>query len=334
MKYCNRCILPENFPGVRFDENGTCNHCLDYKGSDVIDCKKAEYENRFANLITHYKGKSDYDVLMAYSGGKDSTYTLDILKNRYHLNILALTFDNGFISPYARDNITKITEQLGIDHLTYKPRYDILQKCFKAACTEDLFPAKTLERASPICTMCMALVKSIALKLSIEKQIPFIVYGWSPGQAPIESSVMKVNPSFIKKTQQAIFEPLFRISGKDIEPYFLHDAEFSKTEQFPYNIHPLAFLQYNEHTILKDIMALGWISPQDTDSNSTNCLLNAFAVKLHKIKYHFHPYVFEVAGLVRSGAMSRDEGIIKIEKIEDDEMVDYVSKKLEVAHPI
>lgn len=34
---------------------------------------------------------------MAYSGGKDSTYTLMVLVRHYRLRVLALTFDSGFM---------------------------------------------------------------------------------------------------------------------------------------------------------------------------------------------------------------------------------------------
>ena len=51
--------------------------------------------------------------------------------------------------------------------------------------------------------------------------------------------------------------------------------------KFPYNIHPLAFLDYNEDKIVGEIKQLGWQMPDDTDSNSTNCLLNAFANDVH-----------------------------------------------------
>ena len=30
IKRCTRCILPENYPGIRFDNDGMCNVCLDY----------------------------------------------------------------------------------------------------------------------------------------------------------------------------------------------------------------------------------------------------------------------------------------------------------------
>ena len=27
MKRCTRCILPEDFPNIKFDSNGVCNYC-------------------------------------------------------------------------------------------------------------------------------------------------------------------------------------------------------------------------------------------------------------------------------------------------------------------
>jgi hypothetical protein len=39
------------------------------------------------------------------------------------------------------------------------------------------------------------LVKFTGLKIALEKQIPIMAWGWSPGQAPIRSSIMKINPT-------------------------------------------------------------------------------------------------------------------------------------------
>ena len=73
---------------------------------------------------------------------------------------------------------------------------------------------------------------------------------------------------------------------------------------------------------------LGWKKPTDTDSNSSNCLLNSFANQTHINKYGFHPYVFEIAGLVRSGVMTREEGIEKIEAPQDENTIREVKRKL------
>jgi len=328
MKRCVRCILPETFPGIRFDENGICNFCLEFKGLEHLEDKKAEYNRKFEILVQDYKDKSSYDVLICYSGGKDSTYTLAALKKKYNLNILAITFDNSFLSEQAINNIRVIVENLGIDHVLFKPRFDVIKKIFTECAENNIYPQKTIERASTICTSCMGIVKFSALRMALEKNIPFIAFGWSPGQAPITSSIMKNNPQMIKMMQKTIFEPLYNIVGDKIKPYFLEESHFNGSYHFPYNISPLAFLEYNEEKIYQEIYQLGWKAPQDTDANSTNCLINSFGIRIHKNQFNFHPYVFELAKLVREGYLNRDTALEKIFKIEDPETVALVQNKL------
>ena len=90
MNRCIKCILPETFPGIRFNEEGVCNFCLEFKGLKDLEERKAEYKKKFETLVEEYKGKDSYDALMCYSGGRDSIYTSIILKNKYKLNILAV----------------------------------------------------------------------------------------------------------------------------------------------------------------------------------------------------------------------------------------------------
>jgi len=328
MKRCTRCILPETFPGIRFDEDGICNFCLEFKGLEHLEEKKAEYKQKFETLVRDYKGKSSYDALMCYSGGKDSTYTIITLKEEYGLNILALTFDNGFLSEQAIRNTQTVMETLGIDHVLLKPRFDVLKKIFNECTKKNIYSPKTIERASTVCTSCMGIVKFSALRMALEKNIPFIAFGWSPGQAPITSSIMKNNPQMVKMMQKAIFEPLYRLVGDKIKPYFLEEAHFSDSYHFPYNISPLAFLEYDEEKVYQKISQYGWEAPQDTDANSTNCLLNSFAIGIHKKQFGFHPYAFELAKLVREGYMNRDLALEKINKAEDPKTVALVQNKL------
>ena len=130
MKICINCVLPETFPGVIFNSDGVCNHCQGFKGTGILNEQKKEYDEKFISLINVHKGKGAYDCLMCYSGGKDSTYTLDLLKNRYGLSILAVTFDNGFISPVAMENMRRVVENIGADHIIFKVRFDLLKKIF------------------------------------------------------------------------------------------------------------------------------------------------------------------------------------------------------------
>jgi len=328
MRICSKCVLPETFPTIEFDDRGICNYCRSFKGEDHQQELKKEYKKRFENLLAKHQNQGDYDVLMAYSGGKDSTYTLDVFKNHFNLRLLALTFDHGFVSPYAMKNMRTVTERLGVDHIIFKPGFEVMKKVFNLSIHGNLYSKKTLERASTICTSCMSLVKFIALRMALEKEIPFIGYGWSPGQAPVQSSVMKTSAAFMQATQKVIYEPLHKKVGDAIKPYFLDKKHFQLGDRFPYNIHPLAFLEYDEEKVYQRIKELGWEPPMDTDPNSTNCLMNAFANQIHHDQFGFHPYAFEIAGLVRMGVLSREEGLKRLNEPGNQQVIEEVKQKL------
>jgi len=334
MKRCSRCVLPETFPGIEFDGDGVCNICRSFKGRDRLEESKDKYRLRFEEILQDRRRTGGYDCLMAYSGGKDSTFTLKVLRERYECSILALTFDNGFISPAAFENIRRTVEALGVDLIIYKPRFELARKIFLKATESDMYSKKTLERASTICTSCMGMIKFIALRMAIEGGIPFITYGWSPGQAPIEASIFMNNPKMIRSMQKVLLEPMREAAGPEIENYFLTDEHFSMESRFPYSISPLAFLDYDESRILEEIGGLGWRAPEDTDPNSNNCLLNSFGINIHLKKFRFHPYAYELAKLVREGYMERAEAIDRLEKEEDLDMVEKVHERLKSGRPL
>ncbi|MHA1381609.1 MAG: hypothetical protein ACTSRG_24845 [Candidatus Helarchaeota archaeon] len=328
MKRCKRCVLPETFPGIRFNERDICNFCLNFEGIENLKKKKRRYKKRFEELVKEYKGRNSYDVLMSYSGGKDSTYTLYILKEKYDLNILAITFDNGFLPKRTFNNIKGVIKKLNIDHILFTPRFEILKKIFVTCSQKNIYSPQTLIRASTICTSCMAIVKFSTLRTAVEKNIHFIAFGWSPGQIPITSSIMKNNPQIIKMMQKNLFGPLNQIVKNKIRSYFLEREHFKYSNDFPYNVSPLAFLDYNEQEIYKKISQLGWKVPDNVDANSTNCLLNSFANIIHKEKYGFHPYVYELAKLVREGYLDRSDALKKLSQPENPETIYVVKRKL------
>ena len=292
--------------------------------------KKAHYRLKLDQLIQGTKGQdSGYDVIAAYSGGKDSSYTLKLLKERYGVRILALTFDNHFVSPQTWTNIKNVVDRLGIDHLTFRPNWPIMKSLFSLAAGHDLFPKPSLLRASSICTACIGLVKSLTLKMALEMSIPFVAFGWSPGQAPLQASIMKNNPGFVRENQKAFRKALPAEIAEPLEACFIpasYDERYK--DRFPYNIHPLAFFEYDEEEIKSAIEGLGWEAPTNTDTNSTNCLLNALANEGHLMRHGFHPYVLEIANMVRQGVMSREEGIEKIYSPQDPGQVAYAREKL------
>jgi hypothetical protein len=74
---------------------------------------------------------------------------------------------------------------------------------------------------------------------------------------------------------------------------------------------------------------MGWEKPDDTDPNSTNCLLNALGIKVHKERFQFHPYAFELANLVRSGYMDREVALARLEEEANPRIVDAIKRRLE-----
>lgn len=331
IKICTKCILPETIPGIKFDHDGVCSYCQREKSVlEKANEKKREYREQLDQLIGKFKNKAPlYDAIMAYSGGKDSSYTLKLLKDRYNLRVVALTFNNHFISPAASENIKVVTDNLEIDHIQFKPPWPILKKLFSQTAKEDIFPAPTLLRASAICTACIGLVKTLVLKAALEMTIPLVAFGWSPGQAPIQSAIMKTNPALIRQNQLVFKKAIPREISNGMNQYFIPESYFDRYEEgFPYNIHPLAFFDYDERQILDELEDLGWQPPMDTDTNSTNCLLNAFANQIHLQRHRFHPYVMEIASMVRQGVMTRQEGIEKIYTRQNPKMLNVAREKL------
>ena len=90
----------------------------------------------------------------------------------------------------------------------------------------------------------------------------------------------------------------------------------------------MAWEFYDESMILENIKKFGWVAPEDTDSNSSNCLLNAYANDVHIRKYGFHPYVWEIANMVREGVMTRQEGYEKIYCLQDEDLINRAKGKL------
>lgn len=333
-RICKQCVLPETFPGAAFDDAGVCSFCRQHaeRKSDRQH-EKVQYAAKFEALLVEInlpaeRARRSYDVLLAYSGGKDSTYTLAILRRRPGLRILALSFDNGFVSPAAVENIREVTGALAVDHVFFRPRWDVLKKIFAAAGERELYPRKTLGRASTICTSCIGIVKAICLKTAIEQRIPLVGYGWSPGQAPIQSSIMRTNPALYRMTQQSILGPLRAVAGDAVDAWFLRDEQFADAARFPTNVHPLAWEPYDEEAILREIALLGWRAPEDTDRNSSNCLLNAFANEVHLERYGFHPYAWEIANMVREGVMGRDQGLEKFRERDLSDQIRQTREKL------
>ena len=114
LKRCTRCLLPETMPYISFDEEGVCSYCRDYE-------TRGNYlkgEEELEKFISAYRSKSgEPDVLIGFSGGRDSAYGLDYIKNTLGLHPITFTYDWGMVNDLARRNQARVVGKLGIEHI-------------------------------------------------------------------------------------------------------------------------------------------------------------------------------------------------------------------------
>ncbi len=111
MKRCSKCILPETYPKITFNENGVCNYCINHtpitsKGEEAL----------LKVLDKYRKNDGSYECIVPISGGRDSSFVLYYLVKKIKIKVLALTVDHGFLLPLAFKNIENITKSLNLDH--------------------------------------------------------------------------------------------------------------------------------------------------------------------------------------------------------------------------
>ena len=334
LRHCSRCVLPETLPGIRFDEQGVCQYCRESAQADNDKERRDRWRREFLAAVRDAAlagPAASHDILMAFSGGKDSTYAVYLLSQMFGLRVLAMTVDNGFMSSGAMDNMRRVLDRLGVDHFLARPSQPLMRALFRQSLERDLHPARALLRASSVCTSCISVVKALVLKTAMDMRIPFTAYGWTPGQAQQEHCIIQLNPALMRATMGKTRDILVSAAGPRMAAYF-PDLERADAV-LPREVHPLALVEYDEERITDIIRRFGWQRPTDTDPNSSNCLLNALGNREHLRRHGFHPYALEIAGIVRAGRMCREEGLRKLRNADEGGMADIVREMLYADEP-
>lgn len=116
LKRCAKCLLPETFPFIQFDNQGVCNYCNNHKPSFTSSSL-----DDLIKLVAPYRSRNgDPDCIVPFSGGRDSTYTLHIVKKELELNPIAFTYDWGMATDLAYVNMDKVCRKLGVEHIVVK----------------------------------------------------------------------------------------------------------------------------------------------------------------------------------------------------------------------
>jgi len=163
---CTKCVLPETHETIMFDDKGVCNVC---RGQEFKQGKMDWKANKVEldRLIETYRGKHDYDCLVPFSGGKDSTWTLYYLVKEYGIKPLVVRFDHGFLRPNVEENTKRVLRKLGCDFHHFTPNWNVVRR---------LMLQSFLDKGD-FCWHCHTGISSYPMWTAIRYNVPLIFWG-------------------------------------------------------------------------------------------------------------------------------------------------------------
>lgn len=166
MRYCSRCVMPETAETLTFDEQGVCSVCRQIEvQKSAIDW--AARGRELDALIDAFRGKHDYDCIVPFSGGKDSTFTLWYLVAVKKLRPLVVRFDHGFMRPTVEANARRTFRRLGCDAITFTPNWQVVRKLM----------FESLKRRGDFCWHCHTGIFSYPMWISLKHKVPLLFWG-------------------------------------------------------------------------------------------------------------------------------------------------------------
>jgi len=167
LRTCRSCLLPETYETIEISKDDTsCNMC---QGSEFKQ-GKIDWDKRkllLDKVIERFRGKYDYDCIVPFSGGKDSTYTLYYLLKEYNIKPLVVRFNHGFYRPTMEKNVERTLKKLGVDFLNFTPNWRIVKKLMWEA----------FSRKTDFCWHCHTGIYSYPLRIALKYNVPLVLWG-------------------------------------------------------------------------------------------------------------------------------------------------------------
>lgn len=166
LKHCTACNLPETYETIEFDESGVCNICRQKEFKDqAVDW--AGRREQLGLLIEEYRGKYDYDCIVPFSGGKDSTFTLHYLMKEFKIKPLVVQFNHGFMRQGLLKNNERTFRKLGVDVVSFTPNWQLVKRLMLEA----------LVRKGDFCWHCHTGIYSYPMHVALQHKVPLLFWG-------------------------------------------------------------------------------------------------------------------------------------------------------------
>lgn len=363
VKYCRSCVISNQRPSssveflhkqdekkatIGFGEDGICDAC---RYQDV-KASKIAWDEREEQLVTlldkHRRNDGYYDVIVPGSGGKDSAYTSHVLKYRYGMNPLTVTWAPHKYTKIGWKNFENWMHVGGLDNILFTPNGRLHRYLTRQAFLNLLHPFQPFIVGQRI----------IGPLMAAKFGVPLVFYGENQAEYGNNSN------ENLKSTMDHKFFSVGDIGemvlgGKTIND-IIADGEFKLNDFAPY-IPPAA--EYLERKGI-EVHYLGYYLKWDPQEcyyyavENTGFQANSERTEGTYSKYSsiddrvdmFHYYTtlikfgigratYDAAQEIRNGKITREEGVQLVRKYDQEfpkkyfkEFLDYISITEEEFH--
>lgn len=328
---CKQCLTLSTRPRVEFNEDGVCNAC------QWVEKKKSkiDWDERWRELkkiCDKYRRDDGYwDVIVPYSGGKDSAYIAWKLKYELNMNPLLVTLRVPYLTEIGRKNMERLIEN-GFDHILISPN----QKIYRKICKKGF-----IELGRPKFAFAMG-IQTAVFKIATSFNIPFLVYGEEGeeeyGGSTSQIGKFKISRDYLVNYYYGGHDPeniMKEYPSEEINWWKLpSQKELDAIDMYP--IHWSHFEDWDakgHYLYLKD--KYDFITP---DNNQIGTFINYAQLDdkiqdLHAymmfIKFGFGRAWSDACIGIRAGEITREEGIELVKKHDGEFPYEYLSDYLE-----
>lgn len=172
MKYCNRCLYPENHPyGLIFDEAGVCSGCRIHEEKDTLNwdlrfekLKKIVFEN--SKRIS----KREFDCIIPVTGGGDSYFIVHTVKNILGMNPLLVNYNSHYNTKIGIRNLANLATVFDCD---------IIQSTLSPALIKKI-TRTTIKEFGSMYWHVLAGNLTFPVQVAVKFKIPLIIWGVHP----------------------------------------------------------------------------------------------------------------------------------------------------------
>lgn len=172
MKYCKRCLYPENHPlQIVFDDEGVCSGCRIHEEKDDLDWTPRLEELR--KIVEPYKSQSRtiHDCIVPVSGAKDSYFIVDFVKNVLGLHPLLVTYNKHYNTQVGIRNLAYLRSLIGCDLMTMTVSPERVKKITR----------ESIRQRGSMYWHCLAGQTAFPVQIAVKFKIPLIIWGAHQG---------------------------------------------------------------------------------------------------------------------------------------------------------